>query len=95
MVSGRGSSSDWYRNLEAAPADEVRIGAHTWHAPAHRVLGLDETVRLLSNYRIAHPHLWKRLSPLIGAPRDPDERAWRELAERLRAVAFSPRIPSS
>ncbi|WP_329063565.1 hypothetical protein [Amycolatopsis sp. NBC_01480] len=93
MVSGRGPASDWYRNLEAVPAAEIRIGAQRWLRPAHRVLEVEETIRLLTGYRNAHPHLWARLSPLIGAPREPGQQTWRDVAGRLRAIAFTPPSP--
>ncbi|HEY3708470.1 MAG TPA: nitroreductase family deazaflavin-dependent oxidoreductase [Amycolatopsis sp.] len=93
VVSGRGPASDWYRNLEATPAAEIRTGAQHWLRPAHRVLDVEETIRLLTGYRDAHPRLWARLSPLIGAPRELDEQTWHDLAGRLRAVAFTPPNP--
>jgi hypothetical protein len=55
------------------------------------VLDVDEPIRSHTGYRDARPRSWTLLSPLIGASRDLGEQTRRELAGRLRVVAFSPR----
>ena len=88
VVSGWGSRSDWYRNLRTRPALEVRIGARRFPAPRQRFLDPDETVRLMLDYRRAHPRAWRRLAPILGLPWEPDQA---EAAIRhVPAVAFRP-----
>ncbi|GAB3562319.1 nitroreductase family deazaflavin-dependent oxidoreductase [Amycolatopsis endophytica] len=89
VVSGWGERADWYRNIQAAPALEVRISARRWAEPRQRVLEQDETVKLLQDYRDRHPRAWRRLAPLLGFP--PDPAGAREALSRIRAVAFTPR----
>lgn len=88
IVSGWGTRSDWYRNLRTRPALEVRIGARRFPAPRQRFLDPDETVRLMLDYRRAHPRAWRRLAPILGLPLDPGQA---EAAVRdIPAIAFSP-----
>ncbi|MGC7098422.1 nitroreductase family deazaflavin-dependent oxidoreductase [Amycolatopsis lurida] len=88
VVAGWGTRSDWFRNLEAAPAVKVQSGFNTWTAPAHQLLDEAETLHLLEDYRSRHPRAWKRLAPILGVPEDP--RSGGDALTRLRAVAFHP-----
>lgn len=90
VVAAWGGTPDWYRNLRAAPAIEVRLGARRWPAPAHRFLDAAETHRTLLDYQRAHPHAWKRLAPLLGFPTDPADPRWAEVAAAVHAIAFTP-----
>jgi deazaflavin-dependent oxidoreductase (nitroreductase family) len=91
VVSGWGERSDWYRNIAAAPAIEIRCGGQHWPKPRHHVLDATDTVRLLQDYRDLHPRAWRRIAPMLGFPRDPGDAAAREdgLAG-IRAVSFAP-----
>lgn len=75
VVAAWGHNPDWYRNLQAAPALEVRIGTHRWPNPQHRYLDATETRETLLTYQQAHPHAWKRIAPLLGFPTDPARRS--------------------
>lgn len=90
VVAAWGPRSDWYRNLLAGPALEVRIGPRRWRHPEHRFLGATETLQVLRSYQQAHPHAWKRLAPILGLPADPADPGWSETATRVHAVAFTP-----
>ncbi|ASR38103.1 hypothetical protein BAY61_27310 [Prauserella marina] len=91
VVAAWGGAPDWYRNLRAAPAIEVRLGRRRWPEPEHRFLEADETLRTLLAYQRAHPHAWKRIAPLLGFPSDPADPRWPEVAEEVHAIAFTPR----
>ena len=91
VIAAWGGVPDWYRNLRAAPAFEVRLGAHRWLEPRHRFPDAAETLRVLRDYQCAHPHAWKRIAPLLGFPADPADPRWPEVAETVHAVAFTPR----
>ncbi len=91
VVAGWGRRADWVRNLEAAPAIEVRFGRRRWSHPTHRFLDAAEMTELLHGYRGRHPRAWAALAPRLGLdPTTPDagiDQAVREFP----AVAFRPR----
>ncbi len=87
VVAAWGRHPDWYLNLEAGPAVEVRIGTQVWRRPEHRLLDAKGTVELLLSYQNAHPRVWKHLAPVLGLPVNPKDT---ELAA-VHAVVFTPR----
>ena len=85
VVAAWGDHPDWYLNLKAGPAIEVRICTQVWRQPSHRFLGAADTARLLHSYERAHPWVWKRVAPILGLPpdsREPD-------LGRIHAVVFA------
>ncbi len=88
VVSGYGERADWYRNLRAAPALEIRLGARRYPHPGQRFLTREQTTGLLADYRRRHPRTWRRLASAFGLPTEPAGQL-EEAAQRLRAVAFS------
>lgn len=90
VIAAWGHNPDWYRNLQAAPAIEVRVGTRRWPHPSHRFLDGGEAHRTLLAYQQAHPHAWKRLAPLLGFPTDPVDPRWPQIAATVHAIAFSP-----
>jgi deazaflavin-dependent oxidoreductase (nitroreductase family) len=91
VIAAWGKDPDWYKNLLAAPAIEVRLGTHRWPEPEHRFLDAAETQTTLLAYQRAHPHAWKRLAPLLGFPADPHDPTWPDVAAGVHAIAFNPR----
>lgn len=91
VVAAWGKNPDWYRNLLAAPAIEVRVGAHRWPTPDHRQLTGAEVLDTLHAYQRAHPRAWRRIAPLLGFPREIDDPQWPAVAAKVRAVTFTPR----
>ena len=97
VVSGRGTFSDWYRNLAAQPEVEIQIGWRHLKAVATPVTDPQEKARVL--------WLWARRSRrrrqrYFGIPRDvpreerqamPTEPEAVALASRQTVVAFRPR----
>ena len=90
VVSGWGHGSDWYRNISAAPALEIRIGTQRWHNPRQRTLTVDQTVEVLRAYQARHPRAWHRIAPMLGIPLDPGAPAALDQLDHVPAVAFSP-----
>ncbi|WP_020670357.1 nitroreductase family deazaflavin-dependent oxidoreductase [Amycolatopsis nigrescens] len=90
VIAAWGGDPDWYRNLKAAPALEVRLGGQHWPRPGHRFLDGTETLGVLRAYQRAHPHAWKRLAPALGFPADPADPRWPAVAEGVHAIAFTP-----
>lgn len=90
VVAAWGERSDWYRNITASRAVEIRVGRRRWRRPGHRVLDAAETVRLLASYRTSYPYAWKVLARAMGLPANPDHPAFREATTGIRALAFTP-----
>jgi deazaflavin-dependent oxidoreductase (nitroreductase family) len=89
VTAGWGPATQWYRNLAAAPAEEVRLGRRRWPRPSQRFLDEAERIEVLSGYVRAHPRAARELGRFLGAP-NLAEGEIRELAARIRAVAFRP-----
>lgn len=91
VVSAWGARSDWFRNIQAAPALELRIGGQRWPAPEHRVLDAAEMRAALEGYARAHPRAWATLAPKMGLDPSLTDEQLAVAAERFPAVAFRPR----
>lgn len=91
VVAAWGGKPDWYRNVLAAPAIEVRVGRHRWAVPRHEELTSADVLTTLHAYQRAHPRASRRLAPLLGFPDDPADPAWPEVAARVHTLRFSPR----
>jgi deazaflavin-dependent oxidoreductase (nitroreductase family) len=91
VVAGLGAGSDWFRNIEAAPAVRVEIG-RAGFAPAHRVLVPEEASEVMADYerrnRLAAPVVRSVLSRLLGWRYDGSDGARARLAAELPFVAF-------
>jgi deazaflavin-dependent oxidoreductase (nitroreductase family) len=91
VMSGFGRDAQWYRNVRADPAVELRIGRERWPARA-RTLETDEAVAALAGYerrnRLAAPVVRAVLSRLAGFRYDGTDAARRRLVEALPLVAF-------
>jgi deazaflavin-dependent oxidoreductase (nitroreductase family) len=90
VVAAWGKNPDWYRNLLAAPAIEVRVAARRWHAPDHRHLTSAEVQEALHAYRRAHPRAWRHLAPMLGFPLSPEDPRWTTVSDSVRAITFTP-----
>lgn len=90
VVAAWGPRSDWYRNITASPALEVRVGHQRWLSPAHRVLESAELAVALQDYAGRHPRAWRALAPRMGLAGEMSEATARTAAERFPAVAFTP-----
>lgn len=90
VVSAWGEDSDWYRNLRATPAVEVRTGRERY-APAQRFLSSDEVYAAVADYEGRHPFFSRLVSRMLGSPLDGTEAARTNFASHVRMVAFTPR----
>jgi hypothetical protein len=92
VLSGVGQRSQWYRNVLAGQAVEVRV-ARLRFAPDVRPLGSEEAVGVLADYerrnRLAAPLVRAVLSKLAGFRYDGSEPARRRLVHTLPLVAFA------
>ncbi len=91
VLSGRGEKADWYRNIEANPALEVRTG-HERYVPEQRFPAPEENHAIISEYARLHPLVFRFLVRVflsdypLGGPEDERQR----FAQSLRLVAFRP-----
>jgi deazaflavin-dependent oxidoreductase (nitroreductase family) len=90
VLSAWGEKSDWYRNVRAAPALEVRTGGQRY-VPEQRFLAPEETHAVISDYGRRHPLAFRVFARIFGYPLGGTEAARREVASSLRLVAFRPR----
>ncbi|WP_067897451.1 nitroreductase family deazaflavin-dependent oxidoreductase [Nocardia vaccinii] len=74
VVSGFGTRSQWFRNLQADPHARIWIGRHGPAAATTRVLTPDETAASLRSYISRYPRAWNTMKPALentlGAPID-------------------------
>lgn len=89
VVSGWGERADWYRNLQAGPAIEIRFGGRRYPSPQRRFLDADQISLVLSRYARVHPWAWRSLASSLGLPANPTRPLLDDAAGRLRAVAFA------
>jgi deazaflavin-dependent oxidoreductase (nitroreductase family) len=89
VFSAWGDKADWYRNIEANPALEVRTGGERY-APEQRFPSSEEAYAEISDYERKHPLLASVLPRWIGLRLDASEGARRRFAESARMVAFRP-----
>jgi deazaflavin-dependent oxidoreductase (nitroreductase family) len=90
VLSGWGEKADWYRNIEATPALEVRTGGER-SVPEQRFLTPEENHAVLADYRRRHPLAFRIFARVFGYPLGGTEAMRREFASSLRLVAFCPR----
>lgn len=93
VMSGFGPRANWYLNVLAGGAEEVRIARRVFRPEVRRVEG-DEAVRAVAEYerrsRLARPLVRAVLSRLAGFPYDGSEEARRRLVVVLPLLALRP-----
>lgn len=89
VLSGWGEKADWYRNIRASPALEIRT-ARERYVPEQRFLDPEENHAVVCEYAQRHPLAFRLLAQVFGYPTSGTEAARREFAKSLRLVAFRP-----
>jgi deazaflavin-dependent oxidoreductase (nitroreductase family) len=92
VLAAWGEKADWYRNIWAVPALEVRTGGQRY-VPEQRFLAPEENHIIICDYGRRHPLAFRVFARMFGYPLDGTETARREFACSLRLVAFRPRNP--
>lgn len=90
VVAAYGENADWYRNIQANPALEIRVGRDRY-APAHRFLTPDEIYTEFTDYERRHPSAARILPKLLGFQYDGSEPGRRALVACFRMVSFRPK----
>ena len=83
-------SSEWYKNIKAAPALEVETG-FTRYAPSQRDLSAEEIAQLFVDYCRQHPIFGRIVCRIPGWKWDSSYDEFLELARTLCGVAFKPK----
>ena len=92
VVAGS-TAADWYRNIQAAPAEEIQVGRERYR-PIQSFLSTAEVADLLEWSRKCHP-LQARLQALFfGWPWKADRARLLTLAASFGGVAFRPANPT-
>src|SRR5690348_16419167 len=65
VMSGYGTQSDWYRNIQVYPAIEVQVGRQRYK-PQQRWLEAQETQARLEAYQRDHPLPFRELMHFMG-----------------------------
>lgn len=65
VVSGFGTRSQWFRNLQAEPKARIWCGRQRGGAVTARVLEPDEAAATLAGYAAEHPRAWETMKPAI------------------------------
>lgn len=89
VISGWGERADWYRNIKANPALEVRTGGERY-VPEQRFLSQEEAYSEILGYEYRHPLAAAIAARLLGFG-GKGEATRRTFAERTRVVTFRPR----
>jgi deazaflavin-dependent oxidoreductase (nitroreductase family) len=89
VMSGYGTQSDWYRNIQAHPAIEVQVGRQRY-MPQQRMLSEEETRARLEVYQRDHPLLFRELMHLVGYAYESTPEGLHVLSQILRGVAWRP-----
>ncbi len=90
MLSGWGEKADWYRNIQATPALEVRTAGEPY-VPQQRFLAPEENHAVIADYERRHPLAFQIFARAFGYPLDGTEAMRREFASSLHLVAFRPK----
>jgi deazaflavin-dependent oxidoreductase (nitroreductase family) len=93
VMSGFGPNSDWLRNIEATPGEEVVVDSRHFVA-AHRFLGEQEAVTVMQGYeqrnRWMAPVVRGVLSSLLGWKYQGSDSDRHRLVRQLPLIAFRP-----
>jgi deazaflavin-dependent oxidoreductase (nitroreductase family) len=94
VVNGFGPNSDWVRNIEAKPDEEVTVGSQHF-AASHRFLSEEEAMTVIEDYehrnRFIAPIIRRGLSWLLGWQYHGTDNDRRKLVRRIPLIAFWPR----
>ncbi len=89
------SESNWYRNIQAAPATEVETGdirhGRVRYTPVQRSLAPEEIAELFIAFRNRYPLFSRMVASIPGWKIDSTYAEFLELARTLRGVAFWPK----
>jgi deazaflavin-dependent oxidoreductase (nitroreductase family) len=89
VLAGWGRTSDWFRNLQAAPPIALWVGRRRLGV-AHRELDLAETAAAVRHHLLIHPRVSARLHAGLWNALEAGENSLRTALRSTPAVAFRP-----
>jgi deazaflavin-dependent oxidoreductase (nitroreductase family) len=89
MAVSAWDASEWYKNIQAAPAQQVETG-FARYAPVQRDLSAEEIAQLLVDFRRQHPMFSRMVCRIPGWKWDSSYEEFLALARTLHGVAFRP-----
>jgi deazaflavin-dependent oxidoreductase (nitroreductase family) len=93
ILSGWGPDADWVRNLQARPAQEVRIGRESF-VPEHRFLTEGEAIAVVTDFRRRHPWRVRLASAILGWGDLQSDAVLRSFVHEHPFVSFRPAMAS-
>jgi hypothetical protein len=94
VANGFGPNSDWVRNIQARPDEEVTVGSRHF-AASHRFLGEEEAFGVIRSYerrnRFIAPIVRAGFSWILGWKYHASESDRRRLVSQIPLIAFRPR----
>jgi deazaflavin-dependent oxidoreductase (nitroreductase family) len=84
------NASEWYKNVQAAPAQQVETG-FTRYAPVQRDLSAEEIAQLFVDFRRQHSIFIRMVCRIPSWKWDSSYEEFLDLASTLRSVAFRPK----
>lgn len=90
VTSAWGDTSDWYRNIQAAPSSGVWVGRHRFE-PVQRFLGTDEAYEIQRKAQEERPIAMRFGLALVKYPFPKTDEDLRELSRFMPVVGFRPR----
>jgi len=89
VAAGYGTTSDWYRNLEAHPRARVQVGRRRSDVLAE-FLDADAGGDLMAHYGSVHPKVGARLCKTMGFEVDGNEADFRAAGRNIHFVRLRP-----
>lgn len=86
-----GSRSDWYKNIQATPIFEAKVGRRKFNASA-RELNKNETAEKLIEFFRRNPVYTRIVMAMVGM-KFKDEKELKEIGSTLTLLAVTPRYP--
>lgn len=94
VANGFGPNSDWVRNIQSRPDEEVTVGSRHF-AASHRFLGKEEAFDVIRSYerrnRFIAPIVRAGFSWVLGWKYHANENDRRRLVSQIPLLAFRPR----
>ena len=89
VTSGTGVKADWYRNIQANPADAIWLRNRRYPV-AQRFLPTDEAVEVMKGYERDHPKAAAKLESMMGVSHDETQESWMAMMETIPMIGFTP-----
>jgi deazaflavin-dependent oxidoreductase (nitroreductase family) len=90
MAVSAWNASEWYKNIQATPAQEVETG-FTRYAPAQRSLSAEEIAHLFVDFSREHPLFSRMVCRIPGWKWNSTYEEFLDTARTLCGVAFRPK----